>query len=104
MSAPVPCPPGSGARARRPGALVPLSPGAVVALARRPQLWPVAWAQWKALLGAAWWAGHPRLPVPAPGYMAFRLETMYGTSSARLPAEDLVGYLEWCRSLRSFVR
>jgi hypothetical protein len=42
--------------------------------------------------------------MPDPGYLAFRLETMYG-DPARVPAAaDVVAYLHWCRSVRGALR
>ena len=68
--------------------------GAVVV---RPRLWLVAGRQLRALAPPGWWRAAPRLPLPDPDYLAFRLETMYG-DRARPPAPaDVVAYLEWCR-------
>jgi hypothetical protein len=39
----------------------------------------------------------PFLPLPDAGYLRFRLVTAYGDAAAPTP-DDLVSYLEWCRS------
>lgn len=81
-----------------------LSPGAIVAVARRPGLWRTAWAQWRALRDPKWWSRWPPLPRPAPSYMAFRLEAMYGAPGASISPAELVAYLEWCRGMRALAR
>ena len=71
-----------------------LTVGAVVA--RHPRLWSAALGQVRRLAPRGWWRRAPFLPVPAPAYLAFRSQTMYG-DSARLPAPgDVVTYLAWC--------
>ena len=63
---------------------------AAAAVARHPTLWPVACRQ----------AARLRAPgrlTPAPAYLAFRMVTQYGAPDARIDADDLVGYLRWCR-------
>ena len=84
--------------------VVPLEKGALSALARRPRLWPTAWAEMRALVRPRWWAKWPLLPLPSPGYLRFRLEAMYGPPGAKVSATELVGYLEWCRSMRALAR
>lgn len=70
--------------------MIPLE--AALALLRRPGLWPSALR----LVPHRWWRRWPPLPLPPRDYLRFRMETMYGSSSA-LDAHDLVRYLEWCR-------
>jgi hypothetical protein len=84
--------------------MVPLEKGALAAVARRPSLWPTAWAELRALTVPEWWAKWPPLPLPAPGYLRFRLEAMYGPAGAKVSAAELVGYLEWCRWMRALAR
>jgi len=84
--------------------VVPLEKGALSALARRPRLWPTAWAEMRALVRPRWWAKWPLLPLPSPGYLRFRLEAMYGPPGAKVSAKELVGYLEWCRWMRALAR
>ena len=66
---------------------------AFLAAALHPSLWPVMWK----LVPPHWWRRWPPLPLPPPGYMRFRLETMYGGAAGGLEATDLVTYLKWCR-------
>jgi len=73
---------------------------AAVALARRPDLWPTAFAQTLTLARKEWWRRWPFAPVPAADWMAFRMETAYGDADARPSAADLVAWLEWCRVSR----
>lgn len=40
-----------------------------------------------------------RLRVPPdPAYLRFRMVTMYGDAQAQPRADDLVTYLQWCKS------
>ena len=71
----------------------------VLALLRRPDLWPAA----ARLVPPGWWRRWPPLPVPPPGYRRFRTETMYGPGG-RLEPADLIQYLEWCRAMRRQAR
>jgi hypothetical protein len=69
--------------------------GVVRAVVVRPRLWPTALRQAHRLAAPGWWRRPPFLPLPDPDYLAFRLETQYG--SAPQAPEDVVAYLEWCR-------
>jgi len=69
----------------------------VLAVARRPRLWPVALRQWRRTTPRQWWRCRPFLPVPSREYLRFRLLTQYGDSEARATATDVVNYLAWCR-------
>jgi hypothetical protein len=73
--------------------------GPVLALLRRPDLWPAAGR----LIPPRWWRRWPPLPIPPADYVRFRSETMYG-SEGRIEAADLIRYLEWCRSMRGPAR
>lgn len=84
--------------------LLPVSPAALSALARHPRLWGTAWHQARALTASRWWARWPPLPGPGRGYADFRVEAMYGTPGARVDAEQLIDYLEWCRWMRTLTR
>jgi hypothetical protein len=86
------------------GAMGPLAEGALLAVARRPSLWPTAAAELRALATPRWWARWPPLPVPPPRYLSFRLEAMYGPPGAKVSAPELVAYLEWCRWMRALAR
>ncbi len=71
----------------------------VLALLRRPDLWPAA----VRLVPPRWWKRWPPLPIPPEGYRRFRNETMYGPGG-KVEAEDLIRYLEWCRAMRRNAR
>lgn len=79
--------------------------GALIALSRRADLWPVAIRQTRRTIPARWWTFRPYLPVPPRRYLKFRLVTAYGADGS-VPAsgrpgmdlaEDLIAYLEWCK-------
>jgi hypothetical protein len=74
---------------------------AVGAVARHPSLWATGVRQALVLAAPGWWRRRPFLPLPAPDYLRFRLQTAYGGAGDRPPAPgDLVTYLRWCRSAR----
>jgi hypothetical protein len=54
----------------------------IVAVLRRPSLWGVAVRQVLGLAAPGWWRRWPLLPLPAPGYLAFRMQTAYGDPAA----------------------
>ncbi|MGQ0520600.1 MAG: hypothetical protein ACT4PX_05545 [Actinomycetota bacterium] len=85
-----------------------VAPGAWLAaagaVAARPHLWPTAVRQAALLAPPGWWRRRPFLPLPDPGYLAFRLETMYGGEAPAPHAGDVVAYLRWCRSYRRSLR
>jgi len=71
-------------------------------VAAHPSLWWVAVRQTFALATPGWWHRAPFLPMPAPDYLRFRLETAYGgTGDGPIEPEDLISYLRWCRELPS---
>jgi hypothetical protein len=70
---------------------------AAAAVAVRPRLWGTAVRQLGALAAPGWWRTRPRLPLPAPGYLRFRMVTAYGDPDARPDVDDVVSYLSWCR-------
>ena len=65
---------------------------------RRPQLWSVALRSVSRMAPTGWYRRQPYLPVPSPGYLGFRLETMYGSADHRPEPADLVRWLAWCRN------
>ena len=69
----------------------------VVAVVRRPALWPTALRQLAALAEPRWWRRRPWLPVPDRSYLRFRLQTQYGDPDHTPEADDVVAYLVWCR-------
>ena len=73
----------------------------VVALLRRPALWPTAMRQARALAPNGWWRRRPFLPVPTAEYVALRAVTQYGDARHSPTAEDVVAYLEWARQWRA---
>ena len=70
----------------------------ILAVAVRPGLWLTAVRQVFVLARPGWWHRLPFLPLPDPEYLAFRLQTAYGDSSAPLQPHDVVTYLHWCRA------
>lgn len=76
----------------------------LLVVASRPDLWVTAARQLFALAPTGWWRRRPFLPLPDRGYLAFRMETMYGDAGAAPSRTDVVTYLEWCRSHREALR
>ena len=66
-------------------------------MARRPDLWVTAGLAALRLAPSGWWRQRPWLPRPDDRYLAFRLETAYGSPTHPAEPEDLVAYLEWVR-------
>jgi hypothetical protein len=76
-----------------------------LAVGRRPALWPTAVRQAAVLAAPGWWRRAPFLPLPAPEYLRFRLQTAYGGSGrGAIEPDDVVSYLEWCRDTRRLLR
>ena len=69
-------------------------------LMRRPKLWPTAIVQAGEFAPNGWWKRAPFLPIPDAKYMAFRLETQYGTTGTPEP-HHVIEYLAWCREMRA---
>lgn len=89
------------------GGAVPLRwlGAAAAAVTVHPSLWATAARQALALARPGWWRRPPFVPVPAAGYLRFRLETAYGgRGDRRPPPGDLLTYLRWCRSARRWRR
>jgi len=71
----------------------------VRAIVPHPGLWWSALRQAHLLAGPGWWRRPPFLPLPAPDYLRFRLQTAYGGTGDDPPRpEDLVTYLRWVRA------
>lgn len=68
------------------------------ALAVQPALWVTAVAQLFHLASRGWWRRRPFLPLPAPAYLRFRMQTAYGDADREPEPADLVTYLHWCRA------
>jgi hypothetical protein len=77
---------------------------AVVAVLRRPGLWPEALRAAGAMARRGWWRRPPFLPVPDRAYLSWRAATAYGTAAAPIAPGDLVAYLRWRRRQRRSVR
>ena len=73
------------------------------AVLRRPGLWWTALRQVWSFVPRDWWRRRPFLPMPDRAYLAFRIETHYGTSGTP-EAEQVVAYLTWCREMRAIAR
>lgn len=76
---------------------------AAVAVGRHPVLWPTAVRQIRVLAVPGWWRRPPYLPLPAPDYLRFRLQTAYGDQRDPEP-DDVVTYLHWCRAWPALTR
>jgi hypothetical protein len=74
--------------------------GATWVLLRHPALWVTAVRQVFVLARPGWWREAPRLPLPAPDYLHFRLVTAYGDPERPPRPADVVTYLRWCRDWR----
>jgi hypothetical protein len=72
-----------------------LSRAGLVAVLRRPSLWPTAVSTLAALAPDRWWRTPPFLPIPDRRVMDWRMTTAYGSPDTALDAHDLVAYLEW---------
>ena len=63
-------------------------------------MWPIAAVESIAMAPRGWWHRWPPAPLPSPEWLAFRMETAYGDPTARPVPEDVVAWLDWCRSSR----
>ena len=84
--------------ASRPGQRV------LLAVVRRPRLWPTALIQVAVLARPGWWRRWPPVPRPDENYLRFRLETAYGRAEPEVAVGDVVEYLTWCREARLAAR
>ncbi len=73
---------------------------AVMAVVARPRLWRTAIVEVARLAPPGWWRRAPHLPLPDPAYLAFRMQTAYGTTGHQPLPVDVVTWLGWCRQLR----
>lgn len=64
----------------------------------RPDLWRTALYEASVTVAPRWWASWPPMPRPPAAWMAFRMETAYGDPSARPDPDDVIAWLEWCKS------
>jgi hypothetical protein len=78
--------------------LVSMVPAVAKAIGRRPWLWAAAVGTVWRLAEPGWWRRAPHLPLPNDHLWSFRMVTAYGRPDAQPGTEDIVAYLEWCRS------
>lgn len=67
----------------------------VVAVLRRPDLWLAAGGVLLRMVPNNWLTMGP---MPTRSYLDYRGQAVYGTSLLRIPAHDVVRYLEWCKA------
>ena len=67
-------------------------------IACRPRLWGAAVGALGRLAAPGWWRHPPYLPVPDAALWEFRMVTAYGDDHAGPEPDDLISYLQWCRS------
>jgi hypothetical protein len=77
---------------------------AALLLLCRPGLWSTAVRQVFVLARPGWWRTPPRLPLPDPEYLRFRLVTAYGDAEREPEPADVVTYLHWCRGWHELTR
>jgi hypothetical protein len=68
------------------------------ALLARPDLWLAAFGVVSRMAAPGWWRTAPYLPLPADRLWVFRMVTAYGDPDAEPAPEDLLSYLQWCRT------
>lgn len=78
--------------------VVSMVPAVAKAIGRRPWLWAAAFGTVLRLAEPGWWRRAPHLPLPNDHLWSFRMVTAYGRPNAQPGTEDIVAYLEWCRS------
>jgi hypothetical protein len=84
--------------ARSSNPVVSMVPAVAKAIGRRPWLWAAAFGTVWRLAEPGWWRRAPHLPLPNDHLWSFRMVTAYGRPNAQPGTEDIVAYLEWCRS------
>lgn len=71
-----------------------------LALIPHGDLWVIGFIELKRFARAKWWASAPFLPLPAPRYWEFRMESIYGNPKAMPSSRDLIEFLQWCMDIR----
>ncbi|MAG03237.1 MAG: hypothetical protein CL406_01290 [Acidimicrobiaceae bacterium] len=71
----------------------------ILALVRRPGLWPVVARQAHRLAARGWWRRAPFLPLPDAAYMGFRALTQHGDADREPDVADVLVWLVWCREM-----
>ena len=74
------------------------------ALLTRPHLWAIGCRQGVTLAPRRWWATAPHLPVPTADYLHLRQVTATGDGDELPAVDDVITWLEWCRSMRGLPR
>ncbi len=70
----------------------------LLAVTRRPSLWPTAARAGLELRRRNWWRQAPFLPLPDKRWLQFRLVTAYGGEGrGPIAPADLITWLEWRR-------
>lgn len=76
----------------------PVPWSALLAVVVRPVLWRAGLRALRSLAPSGWWKRSPFLPLPDPGYLAFRMQTQYGGDGTTPPRPgDVLEYLRWLR-------
>jgi hypothetical protein len=74
-----------------------------VAVIGHPHLWAAGAAEAIRLARPGWWRRWPSLPVPTDDLWRLRMLMAYGGDGSGEPDQgDVVSYLEWCSSARSW--
>lgn len=63
-------------------------------------LWVIGVIELKRFARLRWWSRAPFLPLPAPEYWEFRMESIYGNPKAMPSSRDLIEFLQWCLEIR----
>jgi hypothetical protein len=75
----------------------------LVAVLRHPHLWAAGLGQAVRLARPGWWRRWPALPIPTDDLWRLRMLMAYGGDGSGEPYQgDVVSYLEWCSSARSW--
>ena len=74
--------------------------GLALLAVRQPLLIPAMLATAWAFRANRWYRHPPFLPVPAPAYMKWRMDTAYGEGIRVVPSEELERYLRWGSEMR----
>jgi len=75
--------------------------GVGVAVARRPRLWVPALAAISRFIPNGWVRGGP---LPSRAYLDYRGPAVYGMPLSKVPAAEVIRYLEWCKAFPGPVR
>jgi hypothetical protein len=76
----------------------------IAPLLRRPVLLAEGLRTWRAMVTRSWWRHWPFLPVPDESWLAFRLETGFGSAGDRPQPDDIVEVLRWNSDFRRALR